>query len=102
MTDRMRLPNRRGGLTFEFACGPHRYVATVSYFPGSDHLAEIFLGNGRAGSDVDAAAKDSAIVCSLALQYGAPVETIRHALLRDGRGGAASPLCAALDCIAEK
>jgi hypothetical protein len=56
---RKRLANRRASVTFFFDCGPHRYTATVSYFPGTDRLAEIFLGNGRAGSDVDAAAKDS-------------------------------------------
>jgi hypothetical protein len=69
MTARRRLENRRACMTFNFECGPHSYTATVSYFPGTNDLAEIFLGNGRAGSDVDAAAKDSAIlacyVCSI-------------------------------------
>src|SRR5262245_20210211 len=69
---RRRLPNRRASFTFNFESGPHCYTATVSYFPGTDQLAEIFLGNGRAGSDVDAAAKDSAVV-SLALQWVVPV-----------------------------
>src|SRR4029077_17567408 len=76
-TARSRLPNRRASTSFNFECGPHSYIATVSYFPGTDHLAEIFLGNGRAGSDIDAAAKDSAVVCSIALQFGVPVEVIR-------------------------
>jgi hypothetical protein len=97
---RERLANRRPCETFAFQCGPHRYVATISYFPDTDRLAEIFLGNGRAGSDVDAAAKDSAVVASIALQHGVPAETIRHALLRDSQGRAASPLGAALDIIA--
>ena len=57
MAERQRLPDRRESLTFNFECG-HRYTATVSYFPGTNQLAEIFLGNGRAGSDVDAAAKE--------------------------------------------
>jgi ribonucleoside-diphosphate reductase alpha chain len=100
MTTRQRLPNRRASTTFNFDCGPHRYSATVSYFPDSYRPAEIFLGNGRAGSDIDAAAKDSAVVCSLALQFGVPVETIRHALLRDPRGIASSPLGVALDILA--
>jgi hypothetical protein len=53
---RVKLPNRRASASFSFQCGPHCYIATVSYFPNHE-LAEIFLGNGRAGSDVDAAAK---------------------------------------------
>jgi hypothetical protein len=102
MIERRRLPNRRASFTLNFDCGPHRFTATVSYFPGTDQLAEIFLGNGRAGSDVDAAAKDSAVVASIALQHSVPVEVLRRALLRDSRGIASSPLGVALDLIAEK
>jgi hypothetical protein len=97
MTARQRLPSRRASTTFDFECGPHRYTATVAYFPGTDSLAEIFLSNGRAGSDIDAAAKDSAVVASIGLQHGIAVETIRKALLRDPRGVASSPLGVALD-----
>ena len=73
----------------------------MSYFPGTDRLAEIFLGNGRAGSDIDAAAKDFAVVASIALQHGVPVDVIRKALLRS-QGKASRPLGAALDAIAEQ
>jgi hypothetical protein len=100
MSNRRRLPSRRESSTFSFTCGEHRSTATFSNFPGTDQLAEIFLGNGRAGSDVDAAAKDSAVVASIALQYGVPVEVIRNALMRDSRGVASSPLGVALDLIA--
>jgi hypothetical protein len=100
MTSRERLANRRPSITFSFECGPHSYTATISYFPGTDRLAEIFLGNGRAGSDVDAAAKDSAILASLCLQHSVPVETIRKAVLRDPRGVASSPLGTVLDMLA--
>jgi hypothetical protein len=41
------------------------YAATVSRF-GDGRLAEIFLTNGKAGSDADAAARDSAVVASIA------------------------------------
>ncbi len=99
MSLRRRLPSRRASWTFNFDCGPHRYTATVSYFPGTDQIAEIFLGNGRAGSDVDAAARDSAIVFSLAAQHGTPVDVMRRALTRDSRGRANSPLGEALDIL---
>ena len=99
---RERLPNRRASITLNFQCGPHHYTATISYFPGTNRLAEIFLGNGRAGSDVDAASKDSAIFASLCLQHSVPVETIRKALLRDPRDVASSPLGIALDLISKK
>jgi ribonucleoside-diphosphate reductase alpha chain len=93
---RRRLPDRRASLSFEFECGGLRYTATVSRFPDG-RLAEIFLANHKAGSQAGANARDSAVVCSLALRV--PVEIIQHALLRDGDGIASSPLGMALDLI---
>jgi hypothetical protein len=96
---RQRLPNRRASQQISFVCNDLKYVATVSFFPDG-RLAEIFLSNAKAGSHSDSAAKDSAVVCSIALQYGVPVETIRKALLRDPHGAASSPLGVALDLLA--
>jgi hypothetical protein len=94
------LHNRRASETFRFRCEPFEYVATISRFPDDGALAEIFISNGKAGSGSDTAAKDAAVVCSIALQFGVPVDVIRHALLRDTRGRASSPLGCALDLIA--
>lgn len=99
MSQRERLPNRRASQQFTFECNALLYTATVSFFPDG-RLSEIFLSNAKAGSHSNSAAKDSAVVCSLALQFGVPLDTIRHALLRDARGKAASPLGAALDQVA--
>ena len=98
---RERLPTRPASEASQFQHGGVHYTATISYFPGTNRLAEIFLGNGREGSDVDAAAKDSAVVASIALQHSVSVGTIRRALLRDPRGVASSPLGVALDLIAD-
>jgi hypothetical protein len=68
---------------------------------GDGSLAEIFISNGKAGSDSDTAARDSAIVASIALQYGVPFEIIRHALMRNRDGSACGPLGGALDRHAE-
>jgi ribonucleoside-diphosphate reductase alpha chain len=76
------------------------YVVSIARFDDG-RLAEIFITNHKVGSDADAAAKDSAVVCSIALQHGVPAEIIRKALLRDSRGNPSSPLGAALDLIAE-
>jgi hypothetical protein len=96
---RERLPNRRASESRSFRWKGMYLVATISRFPDG-RLAEIFLTNGKVGSDTESAARDCAVVASLALQYGAPVETLRHALLRDAHGAASSPLGAALDLIA--
>jgi hypothetical protein len=96
---RTRLPDRRASTTFAFEHAGHRFIATTSFFRNRQP-AEIFLSNGRAGSYLDAAVRDSAILASLALQYGAPAEVLRKALGRNSDGTAASPIGAALDHIA--
>jgi hypothetical protein len=93
---RNKLPNRRASVSFNFECNGLGYCATISRY-ANGNLAEIFLNNTKTGSHSDSAAKDSAVVCSLALQHNVPVDTIRKALLRDSRGNASSPLGAALD-----
>jgi hypothetical protein len=98
MNARERLPNRRYAETFGLECAGLQYTATISRFPDG-RLAEVFLSNHKAGSQSDTNAKDAAVVCSLALQHGVPLETIRRALMRDARGKANGPLGAALDLI---
>ena len=93
---RERLANRRASESYSFEWNGMCFVATVSRYHDG-RLAEIFVGNGKAGSHTDAAAKDAAIVASIALQHHVPLETIKHALLRNSRGDAESPLGAALD-----
>jgi hypothetical protein len=101
MTARQRLANRRASETFSLECAGLSYTCTVSRFPNGS-VAEVFLSNHKAGSSADTAARDSAICVSLALQFGADVETIRKALCRDSHGRASGPLGAALDYITEK
>lgn len=93
---RHRLANRRHAETFNFEIAGLHYTATIGRFPDGT-LAEIFLSNHKSGSQADANARDSAVVCSIALQHGVPVETIRRALMRDSRGRATGPLGEALD-----
>ncbi len=100
MTIRQRLLNRRFSETFGLECAGLKYVATISRFDDG-RLAEVFLSNHRAGSHADANPKDAAIVGSIALQHGVPVDTLRKALLRDSQGRPSSPLGAALDLIGE-
>jgi hypothetical protein len=101
LSRRARLANRRDCTSFTFECGGQRYTATYSTFADGT-LSEIFLSNAKAGSQSDANARDSAVVCSIALQFGTPVDVIRKALLRDPRGIAASPLGTALDLLARE
>jgi ribonucleoside-diphosphate reductase alpha chain len=100
MQQRQRLPNRRVGQTFELEVGGLKYTATVGRF-SDGRVAEIFLSNHKSNSAADVNARDAAIACSIALQFGADVETIRRALSRDSHGRATGPLGAALDRIGD-
>jgi hypothetical protein len=93
---RDRLPNRRKSITTTFEQDGSRYQMTVGYFPDG-RTGEIFLNHDRGDSMLDVLTSDAAILASLALQHGCTLETIAHALKRDGRGIAASPIGAAVD-----
>jgi hypothetical protein len=69
-------------------------------FREDGRLGEIFLSSNRPGSSIEALARDAAVVTSLALQFGCPVEVIRHALTKDADGGPATLLGAVLSALA--
>jgi hypothetical protein len=98
---RQRLPDRRSSETFGFVCADLRYTATASWF-ADGRLGEVFLGNHRADSHADACAKDAAILASIALQYNAPLDVLRKALLRDSQGRPSTPIGIALDLLARR
>jgi len=99
VTRRDRLPDRRPAISTTFQRDGARFELTAGFYcdgrPG-----EIFLNADRANSLLDFLMSDAAILASLALQYGAPLDELRHALKRDSRGAAASPIGEALDRIA--
>jgi len=93
MAERERLPNRREAELLDFEHGGRRWTATAGRF-ADGRLAEIFLDAAKESPLVELA-QESAIVASLAMQSGCPLEVLRHALA--GRG--AGPLGAALALI---
>jgi len=98
---RERLPDRRACEGFDLEALGLRFHATVGRFPDG-RLAEVFITNHKAGSMAGILTSDSAVLCSIALQYGAPLDVIRKALMRDPHGTATSPLGRALDRIARE
>jgi len=95
---RDRLPNRRTSQNIAFGRDNLNYQMTIGLYPDG-RVGEIFLNAEHANSLLDVLAHDAAILASLALQYGAPLSEITHALRRDAQGVAASPIGAAMDLI---
>jgi ribonucleoside-diphosphate reductase alpha chain len=98
VSNRRRLPNRRGSITFELEALGLTFTVTASRFDDGS-LAETFIQNHKTNSAERLLASDCAIAASLALQFGCPVETLRRALSRDAQGRATGPLGAALDLL---
>jgi hypothetical protein len=95
------LPQRRAAVTFDLRFWSQLFTFTVGLYPDGT-LGEVFIAGGKTGQDIQSTARDAAVVLSLALQHGIPIETIRHAVTRDGFGAAASILGAIVDCISTK
>jgi hypothetical protein len=98
MTRRI-LPQRRSAETFQLRFWNQQFTVTVGHYPDGTP-GELFIDGGKSGQHVQSTARDAAVVLSLALQYGADIATIRHAITRSGNGEAASILGAIVDKLA--
>jgi hypothetical protein len=98
---RRTLPQRRAAETFDLRFWNQLFTVTVG-FCADGTPGEIFIDGGKTGQDVQSTARDAAVMLSLALQHGTPIETIRRAFTRDSSGAAVSILGAIIDAIATK
>ena len=95
---RHALPQRRASETMNYQAAGQRYTATVSRFPNGD-VAEVFVSNHKQGSMADNSARAAAIVLSIALQYGVPLDAFISSMPRDSMGRPLEPIGAALDLL---
>lgn len=93
-----RLPNRWSHILLNIEAGSFRHVAGIGHYDDG-RLAEIFLKADNAGTAIDNAAHDPAVVASIALQYGVDADSLRRALMRNGSGIASGPLGVVLDLV---
>jgi len=93
------LPQRRPAETFDLWFWNQSFSVTIGFYP-SGEVGEVFIDGGKTGQDVQSTARDAAVVLSLALQHGTPIEAIQHAVTRSDSGEAASILGATVDRLA--
>lgn len=96
---RRELPYRRAHEVLDMDFRGRAYSVGVGRFEDGS-LAEVFIDPYRHSTDAADDARDGALVLSLALQHGAGVDTIRHAVTRNTAGEPAGIIGAALDLIA--
>ena len=82
---RRTLPQRRAAETFNLRFWNQPFTVTVGFYADGTP-GEVFIDGGKTGQDIQSTARDAAVVLSLALQHGTPIETIRHAVTRSGSG----------------
>jgi len=103
MTARNTLPQRRYGETFDLRHGGQNtaFTVTVGFYPDG-RPGEVFISGAKVGSEVEAVARDGAVLLSIALQYGVPLETITHAITRNGDGSPSTIVGAVVDRLANE
>lgn len=98
MTERLRLPNRRYHETFSLQHWNLTYK--IGFGRAEDGIVkEIFINCGRSGEQAETLARDSAVLLSIALQYGVPVEAIKKSITRNVDGSPTGPIGAIIDLL---
>jgi hypothetical protein len=96
---RTPLPNRRHHETLQFEHWGQRYVVGLGRASGRAAISEVFINCAKSGTQAETLARDSAVLLSLALQHGTPIETIRHALTRNADGSPSGPIGMLIDVM---
>lgn len=82
---RATLPQRRHNETSTILFKDKEFRVTLGFFADEVTPGEVFVA-GPKESELDAFARDAAILLSLCIQHGVPIETITNALTRDQDG----------------
>lgn len=72
---RHRLPDTRESITHKFSVSGHEGYITVGLYPDG-RPGEMFLTMAKQGSTMRGLTDTIAVLCSLCLQYGVPVDTL--------------------------
>ena len=96
---RRTLPQRRAAETFDLRFWNQPFTVTAGFFDDGT-VGEVFVDARKTGGDVEAITRDAAVLLSLALQHGVAVESVRHAITRNGNGTPSSILGAVIDVLA--
>ena len=98
------LPQRRPSFMYEVTHEGHTHHVTIGCY--EDYMAgEAFIvpqGNAGKGSATEALARDAAILISLGLQYGVPIEIMQRAITRDDKEQPMTLVGAVLDAMERK
>lgn len=101
LMNRTVLPQRRPHETIRFEHWGMAYVAGLGRAHAGGAIQEVFINCGKSGTQSETLSRDSAVLLSLALQHGVPIETIRHAITRNADGTPSGPVGALVDLMGD-
>jgi len=93
------LPLRRGAVTVSLIIGGQDYAVTAGFYPDG-RMGEVFIAAPKVGSEMEAILRDGAILLSYALQHGAPLADMQHAMTREASGELSSVLGRLAEAVA--
>lgn len=93
----LTLPNRRLCRRYKFHHNGFRYFGTIGVNPDTLQPCEVFLQAAKSGTEVEAVARDAAVLASIALQHGATIPKLRSAMTELEGGVPAGPVARLFD-----
>jgi len=93
---RRTLPQRRVAETFELRHRGQAVAVTVGYYSDGT-VGEVFVTGSKVGSELEAIARDGAVLLSIAVQHRVPLNEMRNAVTREANGSASTIIGAVLD-----
>lgn len=100
MNSRTILPNRRPLETIWLEHWGMRYTVSMGCTDRNSPIAEVFIDCGKSGEQSETLASDSAVILSVALQYGTPIKALQRAITRNPDNRPSGPMGAIIDLIA--
>jgi hypothetical protein len=94
---RRTLPQRRAAEVFNLNHAGQQYAVSFGCWPDDPSPAEVFIHGAKVGSDIEGLARDGAVIISIALQYGVPLEALAGAITRNPNGSPMTVVGAVLD-----
>lgn len=93
------LPQRRPHEAFSFIHWDRKFIAGIGRPYPNGPIREVWINTGKSGEQMETLARDAAVLLSLALQYGTPLEAMQKAIMRDLDGKASGPIGALVDLL---
>ncbi len=96
------LKSRRAHEIVEFSFWNVDFVVGVGRRASDGAIRELFINSGKTGASMETMSRDCAVLLSIALQHGTPIDTMRKAISRNADGTPQGPIGVLLDMLSDE